>query len=152
MKIVFIEYSIAQKSIDIFLSGCLPPFCDGCCNPELQSFEVGEEYSEQTINNIKKYIQDYDNLIDNIFIVGGEPLHQDIYALRHLLRESSLLNKKIWLFTRLNLEDVPNNIKCYCDYIKIGKYDKELLTDDNIQFNIKLATSNQIIYKKGIDY
>ena len=33
------------------------------------------------------------------------------------------------------------------DYIKIGAYIPELTTDDNIQFGIKLATSNQKIYR-----
>ena len=39
-----------------------------------------------------------------------------------------------------------------CDYIKTGSYIEELKCDDNIQYGIKLATSNQKINKKGIDY
>lgn len=32
-------------------------------------------------------------------------------------------------------------------YVKCGKYDKELLVDDKVQFGVKLASSNQRIYK-----
>ena len=38
------------------------------------------------------------------------------------------------------------------DYIKCGKYIPELTTDDNIQYGVHLATSNQRIYKCGVDY
>ena len=43
-------------------------------------------------------------------------------------------------------------IKELCDYIKTGEYDESLKCENNIQYGIKLATSNQKINKKGIDY
>jgi hypothetical protein len=61
-------------------------------------------------------------------------------------------NKYLYLFTRNNIENVPTPFKNYCDYIKVGQYIKELTTDNNIVYGIKLATSNQTILKKDIDY
>lgn len=40
----------------------------------------------------------------------------------------------------------------YLDWLKIGSYKKELSCDDNFCYGVKLATSNQKLYKKGIDY
>jgi glutaminase len=39
-----------------------------------------------------------------------------------------------------------------CDYIKTGRYIPELKVNENVHYGINLATSNQKIYKKGIDY
>lgn len=150
MNVVSVDYSIGTKSLDIFVSGCKPPHCTGCHNPELRDFSVGEEYSEKIIDRIKKYIKDYDSLIDNIFIMGGEPIDQDIYSLRHLLRECSFLNKKVWLFTRYSLNKVPMNIKICCNYIKCGRYIKELPKIE--QYGITLSSNNQKIFYRGIDF
>ena len=40
----------------------------------------------------------------------------------------------------------------YLDYIKYGSYKEELKCDNNIFYGVKLATSNQKMLKKGIDY
>ena len=61
-------------------------------------------------------------------------------------------NKELWVWTRYNLKDCPDFEKKLCDYIKTGEYNESLKCDDNIQYGIKLATSNQKINKKGIDY
>ena len=38
-------------------------------------------------------------------------------------------------------------IKKYCNYIKCGQYIEELSTNENIQYGVKLASSNQNIYQ-----
>jgi len=85
-------------------------------------------------------------------LFGGEPNDQDKDVLLHLLFDLRGLNKTIWLFTRYELNDIPKFELQLCDYIKCGRYIPELTTEDNIKYGIKLATSNQIIYKRGIDY
>ena len=93
-------------------------------------------------------------MIDKVIIVGGEPLDQPIESLRHLLRgiKQHKPNLDIYLFTHYELDKVPNNIKFYTDYIKTGEYIPELKCEDNIQYGILLATKNQNIYKKELDY
>ena len=85
-------------------------------------------------------------------IFGGEPLDQPVGELIEMLDYLTKANKPIWLFTRYKIEYIPEDINKYCDYIKCGNYIEELTTGDNIQYGIKLATSNQHIYKKGKDY
>lgn len=149
MRIHSIDYSFSNRSLDIFISGCkATPKCRNCHNPELWDFNAGEEYCKNQLDSISKYIADYGSMIDNIFIVGGEPLDQPIEALRHLLRQLSIMHDKpIWLFTRYSLSEVPSNIKHYCTYVKTGKYIPELTSKNNIQYGVKLATSNQQIHK-----
>ena len=145
MKISSIDYSINSNSLDIFLSGCNPPHCTNCCNPETWDFNVGIEFTEE-FDRMSKYFE-HNPFIENIFIVGGEPLHQPQEELLQLLYFLNNFDKKIWLFTRTQfISQIPIDILSQIDYIKLGKYDTELLTNDNIQFGIKLASSNQEIF------
>ena len=79
-------------------------------------------------------------------IFGGEPLDQNENELLGLLSDLKHLNKKVWLFTRFEIDEVSESIKFYCDYIKTGRYIPEFKCEDNIQYGIKLATSNQKIF------
>jgi len=152
MNISYIDFSPKTNSLDIFFSGCNPPFCKNCCNPELIDFDNGEPW-EIVILKIYEYINNYKGLIKNIFLVGGSPVHQNPKEMVNFLEEIFMLcGEQIWLFAREELEDIPKMFKDYCNYIKCGSYIPELICDNNIQYEIKLATSNQNIYKKGIDY
>lgn len=151
MNIAATQYSLNTKSFEIYVSGCNGN-CKGCHNLELRDFHLGNPLTPSYINNIITKIQEFDDLIKNIWILGGEPLDQNIDELEVLLKEIRVTSKPIWLFTRYNLNDIPNKIKILCDYIKCGEYIEHLKTDTNIQYGIKLATSNQKIYKKDIDF
>lgn len=153
MNILATQYSLSNKSLDIYLAGCCgSPHCEGCHNPESWSFNQGNKYDNKYYINIKNKINDFGNMIDNIMIFGGEPNDQNKDELLHFLMDLRNLNKKIWLFTRYDITEVPKFEYILCDYIKCGRYIPKLLTDDNIQYGIKLATSNQKIYKKALDY
>lgn len=153
MKIASTQYTLKTKSFEIYLSGCAGnPKCSGCYSPELWDFNFGDEISSNFFLKAIEKIKRFDSLIDNIFIIGGDPLDQPKEELISLVKEFIPMNKKIWLFTRKELEEIPTEIKDIFDYIKTGKYIPELITEDNIQCGIKLATSNQKIHKKGTDY
>lgn len=153
MKIASTQYSLAHNSFEIYLSGCNEqPKCEGCYSKELWDFDVGEEYTKKYFEKLSKKINNFEKIIDNIFILGGEPLDQNTDELLMLTSDLKYFNKPIWLFTRYELEKIDKSISYLFDYIKSGKYLKELSCDNNIQYEIKLATSNQKIYKKGIDY
>jgi len=152
MNINYVEYSPKTKSIDIFFSGCNEPFCDGCCNPELIDFNNGTDW-RLWVDRIEKYCHEYNGLVENIFLVGGSPTHQNLDEMYEFLGTIFMLNnQKIWLFAREELKDIPELFKGLCEYIKVGPYIPELACDDNIQYGIKLATKNQNIYKKREDY
>lgn len=154
MNIISTQYTLSTKSFEIYVAGCKgQPHCKNCHNKVSWNFNIGEEYTQDYyIKYIKDKVLKYDNLIKNIMIFGGEPLDQPLDKLLEMLNDIKLSNLPIWLFTRYSIDEVPISIKEYCDYIKCGRYMEELKCDDNIQFNIKLATSNQHIYKKGVDY
>lgn len=151
MNIAATQYTLETKSFEIYVSGCKGN-CKGCHNPELRDFNIGNPLTQNTIAHIIDKIHEFDSLIDHIWILGGEPLDQDLDELIWLLKTLRQTNKPIWLFTRFNLDSVPNNIKQQCDYIKCGEYIEELQTDANTQYGVQLATSNQFIFKKGQDY
>ena len=155
MNILSTQYTLSRKSLEIYLAGCKGDngvHCTSCHNPETWCFNQGEEYNLEYASKIYAKVLRFSNMIDNIEIFGGEPNDQKREELEMLLKDLKILNKKIWLFTRYEFKDLPKFELELCDYIKCGKYIPELATDDNIQYGIKLATSNQRIYKKDIDY
>lgn len=151
MNIAATQFTLSMESLDIYFSGCNPPHCPGCHNEELWEFVDDNNYLEK-FEKIKNKIKEFDDLIKNIMLFGGEPLDQNLEELEDLLIKLKTLNRPIWLFTHYNLDEVPSNIKVLCDYIKTGRYLRELKTNNNIMYGITLATSNQHIYKKEIDY
>jgi anaerobic ribonucleoside-triphosphate reductase activating protein len=148
MNILATQYTLTTKSLEIYISGCSGnPHCKNCHNPETWDFNQGDIYNKKYFNNIKDKVIKFDSLINNIMILGGEPLDNNHDELILFLNDLKLFNKKIWLFTRFSILEVPYEITELCDYMKCGKYKEDLTVDNNIQFEIKLATSNQVIYK-----
>ena len=149
MNIISTQYTLKYKSFEIVVSGCVGEcgvHCKGCHSPETWSFDIGNYYESQMSTIIHKINQAYD-LIDWIWVYGGEPLDNNIEELEDMLIQLRDTNKPIMLFTRYDFNKVPENIKKLCSYIKCGAYKEELVVNDNIQFGVKLATSNQKIYK-----
>jgi anaerobic ribonucleoside-triphosphate reductase activating protein len=153
MKIASTQYSINNNSFEIYLSGCNGnPKCKGCHNQELWDFHIGKEYDQKIFGALQKKIYKFETLIDNIMILGGEPLDQDIEDFYFFIQDMKSFNKKLWLFTRYEINEIEPKILKQFDFVKTGKYDYSLTTENNIQYNITLPTSNQKIHKKGIDY
>ncbi len=154
LQIAHIEYSMNTKSLDIFTIGCNGS-CKGCCNPEIKNWDITGINIEDAIKKIKILNKEFDKIIDRIIIVGGDPV--DAYKkypldLKELLNEiKSNVKKPIFLFTRHDFWNIPKDILDRVDYVKTGEYKPELTTDNNICYGIKLATENQIIWKKNSD-
>ena len=151
MNIIGIQYTLQYKSLDIYLAGCSGNkgvHCTSCHNPESWNFNQGKLYDNIYFQTIKNKVVDFNNLIDNIMIFGGEPNDQNQDELLHFLLDIKSLDKKIWLFTRYEIDNIPKFELTLCDYIKCGAYIPELKTENNVMYGIKLATSNQRIYKK----
>ena len=77
MNISYVDYSPATKSLDIFFSGCNPPYCNDCYNSELSDFNCGTDW-KNWMGKIEKYCHEYNGLIENIFLLGGSPTHQNL--------------------------------------------------------------------------
>lgn len=152
MNISKIQYTLSQKSLDIYVSGCHGPHCEGCHNESLWDFSCGELYDENYFQKIQLKVKDFDNMIDKIMIFGGDLMHQKYEDIVEFLLDMRIFKKEIWVFTGESFSNIPEEIAILCDYIKCGKYKKDFIVDNNIQYGISLATSNQRIYKRGADF
>lgn len=148
MRILYVDYTLKHKSLDIYTSGCkCNPHCKGCQNPETWDFHQGELYDENYFKYLSEYVENFNSLIDNIMIFGGEPLDNDINDVIKMISDLNKFDKKIWLFTRYELNEIPKELQMLCNFIKTGEYIPELTVDNNEYYGIKLSTSNQKIYK-----
>jgi organic radical activating enzyme len=155
MNILATQYSLITRSFEVYISGCKGnPHCSGCHSKESWDFDQGEKFDIFFKQKIHKKIKDFSEIIDSVWILGGEPLDNDInqvYDLSLSIHSTfSDSNKKLWLFTRYEINEVELILKkriYLFDYIKCGRYIKELSTNNNIQYNVKLASSNQYIKK-----
>lgn len=145
MKVISTEISLKHKAFEIYVSGCREPHCPGCHNPEAWDFSKGVEVTPEWIENIKKQIIEAGDMIQNIWLLGGEPLHQVPFEVANMLRELKSLNKKIWLFTRYEFNDVPRIILKHLDAVKCGAYIQEKAVEGYESHGIPLASSNQHI-------
>lgn len=141
MNIAGIDYNVNHKALEIYLSGC-DGACEGCHNEELWDYSVGNEwlfYEKKLRPKLST------GMVDNIWIMGGEPLLQDLLELEYFLLCLSAYKKKVMLWTRFY--EIPTNIKKYIKYAKLGEYRKD--SDSYIEplFNVELASGNQKIIK-----
>lgn len=158
LQFAHIEYSINTKSLDIFNIGCgngsINPketACKGCCNPEIRDWNLKGYDMDYVLEKVKSLNGTFDKMIDKILLVGGSPV--DAYfrykdeMTDFLKRLKQITDKPIYLFTRHELDTIPRELLELVDYVKTGAYIPSLKCDDNIQMGIKLATSNQKIFK-----
>ena len=156
MNILATQFTLKYNAFEIYTAGCNGnPHCQGCHNPESWSFNQGDKYNIDFFKSIENKVKRFDNIIKNIMIFGGEPLDNPVEEFVSMINDLKILNKDIWLFTRYDLDEVKNILKdniFKIDYIKCGRYIPSLTTENNEYYGINLATSNQKIYKKGLDY
>ena len=152
MNIISTQYTLNTKAFEIYVSGCKGnPHCEGCFSPETWAFEQGEYFDNTYFEKLKTKITEFDSLIDNIMIFGGEPLDQDMSdfgILLSLLKDN--FNKPIWVFTHYELEkslEILGTHILNIDFLKCGAYIPALKVEKNNHYGINLATSNQQIYK-----
>ena len=150
LQFAHIEYSIQTKSLDIFSIGC-DGMCQDCCNPEIKDWGLKGFGPIPILSKAISLSTKYNSLIDRIFLVGGDPVdaykrYPDEY-MSFIIQLKSCVTKPIYLFTRYELINIPYELIHVVDYIKTGPYIPELVTDSNIIYGIKLATSNQTILK-----
>lgn len=152
MKIITTDYSMQTRSYDIFFSGCsASPRCVGCHNPEAWDFSLGHDW-KLSKDKIAKDLEDFRPLIDWVFVLGGDPMDQNKDDFQEFLDFMHTLQVPLVLFTRYELNEIPEEIVQQFDYIKTGRFLPELSCTGNTWYGVSLATSNQRIWKKGINY
>lgn len=144
MKLNSIQFPVFNPyfgpAIELYISGCYRK-CPGCCNPELQSFNNGVEICYEDLID---YLKQRENFFNIISFLGGDLLCQNKKEIFSLLESLDVyFSKKVfWLFTGEEFCNIDKSILSYFDYIKTGKYKKELYQ------NGFPSSSNQKIYKK----
>jgi organic radical activating enzyme len=86
-------------------------------------------------------------IVKNIFIMGGEPLDQEVSELQAFLQElqMAIVEQKIWLFTGKDLVEVPLAVIPYLDFLKTGRH-IPALSPVTLRHGVQLSSSNQKIY------
>ena len=135
-------------SVSIYFTSC--DFnCKNCFNKEFQDYNYGFDFTKEIKDNIFRYIDNNIDYIDNLAILGGEPLHiNNIDSVINLCEEFKLKfpDKKIWLWTGYKFEDIPNkNIIKVVDYIIDGLF-VESLKNRDLKYR---GSNNQRIFKNG---
>jgi anaerobic ribonucleoside-triphosphate reductase activating protein len=141
MRIIATQYSSPNLSLDIYVAGCRGQ-CPGCHNPETWDFDQGDPWVAESVAD---KVRDFNGFIRRIMVMGGEPLDSPVDEVVSLLTDINKFGKEVWLFTRYELSEIDPRVLSLLHYVKCGRYDKELVTDDNLQFGFKLATANQYI-------
>lgn len=143
MRIAGTEINLQHRAFEIYVSGCNPPHCPGCHNPELWDFSVGKKLYRIIGDILAKAMQLRDaRLIDYIWILGGEPLDQDHDCLELLLKICRDIAPVV-LWT--HYDNIPNWTVHLVDYVKTGPYKNNSTDYIEPLFGIRLANLEQKI-------
>ena len=142
------RFCLKEHALEIYVAGC-KGLCKGCHNPELWDDKVGRPWIILK-DEIEEIISDSGDLVKSIRIYGGELLEKPQESVLEFLKYLKTLNKELWLFTRFDFS-LTEYVRGYLDYIKCGPYDETKLSPTT-QYGVILASSNQKIYKKGVDW
>lgn len=156
MYIGDINYTLNTKTLEIYFNGCRKKMingklqhCPGCHNYELWDFKE-EDNIEEFLIKIERQFKDFDNLIDKIWILGGEPLDQDRNEMIDFISKLKKFDRPIILFTGYELKYyLEQNFDYDIDFIKTGYYDsKNKNKKFNKTLNCELIGDNQVVYNK----
>lgn len=123
--------------------------CPHCFNQNVKKIKTQLD----TIENIIKEIKN--NIFNEGIIFGGLEWTLQKEECLALASAASSSGLKTILYTGHDFED--NELKDFInsgffDYIKCGRFIEEKRAYNNYEYGVLLASTNQKIYKKGIDY
>lgn len=93
--------------VSFFTQGC-PHKCKGCHNPETWSFDAGEEFTSDTLNEIINGLTAQD-ILRNFCVMGGEPLCEENAFLTYLVVKEvkeKVPEAKIYIWSGYVYEDL----------------------------------------------
>ena len=115
--------------VSIFMQGC-EFHCTDCFNPETWDFKCGNEFTDETINEVLN-LCDYDH-ITGLTILGGEPMHpiniEGTTKLAKLFKEK-FPDKNLWVWTGFLYEGIKDKeVFKYIDVLVDGQFKTELFS------------------------
>ena len=135
--------------VGALISACDCKFgCKGCFNQGIKNMPTKQDTAENIIKQIKS-----NPFNKGVIFAGLEWTLQidECLILAKLARQNGL---QTMLYTG-NDSDLILNILILSDsfdYIKVGRFVEELKTANHIEYGVVLASSNQHILKRGVDY
>ena len=114
--------------VSVFLQGC-EFHCPECFNKETWDFNGGEEFTDETIDNILNLCSK--SHIQGLSILGGEPMHpKNIEGTEKLAKafKERFPEKDIWIWSGFKYEDYLSKQDAlkYIDVIVDGQFVNEL--------------------------
>ncbi|MDD4804024.1 MAG: 4Fe-4S cluster-binding domain-containing protein [Candidatus Pacebacteria bacterium] len=151
MKIITNQYSVKNKYLEIFISGCLGNnLCSNFChNHEAKDFSKGKDWELHQLKLTDKILTNID-IIDLLIITGGEPLDQKKEDLLDFIKFLKTFKIPICVFTSYSFNKVDDRIKENVDMIKCGPYDEFFKGEKDVYY-FTLASTNQLLYRKELD-
>lgn len=98
--------------VSVFVSGCTRK-CEGCFNAVAWDFNYGEKYTQNTEEDIMRYLS-HPN-VAGLTILGGEPFElKNQHTVCSLIEDVSRRypTKTIWVFTGYTIEELTSNEQC----------------------------------------
>lgn len=96
--------------VSLFVSGC-NFHCPGCFNQEAQDFEYGNQFTNETKEEIIKMVSE--PTISGLSILGGDPMCQDFKGITHLLalcNRVHMLGKTVWIWSGYTFSELYERI------------------------------------------
>ncbi len=140
----YISYAIVFQEVPneitlaFNISGC-PHHCEGCHSQYLWEYE-----GDNLLENMENIIKQYNNYITCICFMGGD---QNMYELGLALKQCKKMGYKTCVYSGLDYIQYFESLIPLLDWIKIGRYDESMKSDNHIEYGVKLATLNQHLYK-----
>ena len=140
----YISYAIVFQEVPneitlaFNISGC-PHHCKGCHSQYLWRYE-----GDNLLENMEDIIKQYNDYITCVCFMGGD---QNMYELGLALKQCKKMGYKTCVYSGLYDIRCFSSLFPFLDWVKIGKYDESLKCDNHIEYGVKLATSNQHLYK-----
>ncbi len=124
--------------VSVFVSGC-NHHCKGCFNEIAWNFEYGNEFNQETIDEVLKDLdKDY---IEGLSLLGGEPLeHSNQKGLLPLIKQvkEKFPQKSIWCYTGFDYEkDVMGNMYKNWDETKELIDNIDVIVDGKFEESLK---------------
>lgn len=160
------EYSLTPKTINYkaiqhercedapfvgaLISACDCKFnCPHCFNQGLKKMPTVSKSPIEIIQTIKN------NPFNRGIIFGGLEWSLQINECIELARVAKAQGLQTMVYTGCNFNSymVQQYIKANVfDYIKCGRYEEHNKTINHIEYGVVLASDNQHVYKRGVDY
>lgn len=138
--------------ITVWIAGCTHK-CKGCHNPWTWNYNQGKDFiseQDEILNKLSDWLsRDY---VDGITFSGGDPLDQNITALKELMLlvkwiKRNYPSKTIWVYTGYvyeELSEYQKEILELCDVLVDGPYKEELRDIAHCPF--RGSTNQRILY------